>query len=166
MQRCQVHKLRNVLGHLPDERHADVRAAMREAYKCLKVETAKRLLNNLARALQKKHPSAAASLREGLDETLTVMGLELSPALTRSFSTTNPVENLNGRIRATARRVKRWDEGTMLLRWVLAYVLEAARGFRRLKGHKDMKALVARLKQHAEATSAQPAAVDERRSAA
>ena len=86
---------------------ADVRAAMREAYKCLKVETAKRLLNNVARALQKKHPSAAASLREGLDETLTVMGLELSPALTRSFSTTNPVENLNGRIRTTARRVKR-----------------------------------------------------------
>lgn len=165
VQRCQVHKVRNVLGHLPDERHADVRAAMREAYKCLKVETAKRLLNNLARALQKKHPSAAASLREGLDETLTVMGLELSPALTRSFSTTNPVENLNGRIRTTARRVKRWDDGTMILRWVLVGVLEAARGFRRLKGHKDMKALVARLKQHAEATAAQPV-VDARRSAA
>lgn len=166
VQRCQVHKLRNVLGHLPDERHADVRAAMREAYKCLKVETAKRLLNNLARALQKKHPSAAASLREGLDETLTVMGLELSPALTRSFSTTNPVENLNGRIRTTARRVKRWDDGTMILRWVLVGVLEAARGFRRLKGHKDIKALVARLKQHAEAGAAQPAAVDAKRSAA
>lgn len=165
VQRCQVHKLRNVLGHLPDERHSDVRAAMREAYKCLKVETAKRLLNNLARALQKKHPSAAASLREGLDETLTVMGLELSPALTRSFSTTNPVENLNGRIRTTARRVKRWDDGTMILRWVLVGVLEAARGFRRLKGHKDMKALVARLKQHAEATAVQPV-VDARRSAA
>lgn len=148
VQRCQVHKVRNVIGHLPDERHADVRAAMREAYKCMKVETAKRLLNNLARALQKKHPSAAASLREGLDETLTVMGLGLPPRLTRSFSTTNPVENMNGCIRRTTRRVKRWDDGTMILRWVLVGVLEAARGFRRLKGHKDMHVLVARLKQH------------------
>jgi transposase-like protein len=142
VQRCQVHKVRNVLGHLPDERHADVRAAMREAYKCTKVETAKRLLNNLARALQKKHPSAAASLREGLDETLTVMDFGLSPALTRTLSTTNPIENMNGRIRHTARRVKRWDDGTMILRWVLVGVLEAARGFRRLKGHKDMKTFV------------------------
>jgi transposase-like protein len=165
VQRCQVHKVRNVLGHLPDDRHADVRAAMREAYKCTKVETAKRLLNNLARSLQKKHPSAASSLREGLDETLTVIGLGLSAALTRSFSTTNPVENLNGRIRTTARRVKRWDDGTMVLRWVLVGVLEAERGFRRLKGHQDMKTFVARLKQHGEAGAAQPV-VDTQRSAA
>lgn len=152
VQRCQVHKVRNVLGHLPDERHNDVRAAMREAYKCSKVETAKRLLNNLARSLQKKHPSAAASLREGLDETLTVMGLSLSAFLTRSLSTTNPVENMNGRIRTVARRVKRWNDGTMILRWVLVGVLEAARGFRRLKGYRDMRVLVERLKQLAPET--------------
>jgi transposase-like protein len=150
VQRCQVHKVRNVLGHLPDERHADVRTAMRAAYKCTKVETAKRLLNNLARALQKKHPSAAASPREGLDETLSVIGLGVSQALTRSFATTNPVENLNERLRTTACRVKRWDDGTMVLRWVLVGVLEAQRGFRRLKGFKDMKTLVARLKEHGE----------------
>ena len=161
VQRCQVHKVRNVLGHLPNERHADVRTAMREAYKCTKTDTAKRLLNNLARALHKKHPSAAASLREGLDETLTVLGLGLSPALTRTFSTTNPVEHLNERIRTTARRVKRWDDGTMVLRWVLVGVLEAARGFRRLKGHKDMNLLVAQLKR----LETQPA-VDASRSAA
>ena len=155
VQRCQVHKVRNVIGHLPDDRHVDVRAAMREAYKCSKVETAKRLLNNLARALQKKHPSAAASLREGLDETLTVMGLGLSPSLTRSLSTTNPVENMNDRIRTTARRVKRWDGGTMILRWVLVGVLEAARGFRRLKGHNDMNAVVAKLTHH-RSDAAQP----------
>ncbi len=164
VQRCQVHKVRNVLGHLPNERHADVRTAMREAYKCTKVETAKRLLNNLARALSKKHPSAAASLREGLDETLTVLGLGLSPALTRTFSTTNPVEHLNERIRTTARRVKRWDNGTMVLRWVLVGVLEAARGFRRLKGHTDMHLLVAQLKQLGQGAT-QPA-VDAQRSAA
>lgn len=164
VQRCQVHKVRNVLGHLPDDRHDDVRAAMREAYKCSKVETAKRLLNNLARSLQKKHPSAAASLREGLDETLTVMGLGLSDALTRSLSTTNPVENLNERIRTTARRVKRWDDGTMVLRWVLVGVLEAERGFRRLKGYVGMPTLLAALRSHAEALT--PSTVDPKRKAA
>jgi len=167
VQRCQVHKVRNVIGYLPEERHAEVRAAMRAAYKCNRIETARRLLNNLARTLQKKHPSAAASLREGLDETLTVMGLGLSVSLTRSLSTTNPIENMNGRIRTTARRVKRWDEGTMILRWVLVGVLEAVRGFRRLKGHKDMKLFVARLRQHAESSSvAQPTTVDAKRAAA
>ena len=164
VQRCQVHKVRNVLGHLPDEMHRDVRAAMREAYNCSKVDTAKRLLNNLARTLQKKHPSAAASLREGLDETLTVMGLGLPPSLARSFSTTNPIENMNGRVRATARRVRRWDGGTMILRWVLVGVLEAARGFRRLKGHAAMNILISKLKQHA-VDAAQPV-VDAKRAAA
>lgn len=164
VQRCQVHKTRNVLGHLPDDRHDDVRAAIREAYKCTKVETAKRLLNNLARSLQKKHPSAATSLREGLDETLTVMGLGLSAALTRSLSTTNPVENLNERIRTTARRVKRWDDGTMVLRWVLVGVREAERGFRRLKGHAGMPALLAALRSHAVALT--PATLDPKKKAA
>lgn len=164
VQRCQVHKMRNVLGHLPDERHSEVRSAMREAYKCTKLETAKRLLNNLARALQKKHPSAAASLREGLDETLTVLSLGVSAMLTRTLSTTNPVEHLNERIRTTARRVKRWDDGTMVLRWVLVGVLEATRGFRRLKGHRDMNLLVAHLKRLGD-TAAQ-LAVDAERTAA
>lgn len=109
---------------------------------------------------------APASLHEGLDETLMVISLGLSPSLTRSLSTTNPIENMNGRIRATARRVKRWDGGTMILRWVLVGVLEAARGFRRLKGHKDMKLFVARLKQHGEPTAVQPTPVDAKRVAA
>jgi len=168
VQRCQVHKVRNVIGHLPDDRHADVRAAMREAYKCSKIDTAKRLLNNLARSLQKKHPSAAASLREGLDETLTVIGLGVSASLTRSLSTTNAIENMNGRIRSVARRVKRWNDGTMILRWVLVGVLEAARGFRRLKGHRDMNLLVARLKQlgNDQLASGSSSSVDAQRSAA
>jgi transposase-like protein len=164
VQRCQVHKVRNVLGHLPDERHKDVRATMREAYKCTKVDTAKRLLNNLARSLQKKHPSAASSLREGLDETLTVMSLGLAASLTRTLSTTNPIENLNGLLRSTTRRVKRWDDGTMILRWALVGVLEATRGFRRLKGHKDMNLLVAHLKELGQNTA--PTSVDDELSAA
>jgi len=164
VQRCQVHKVRNVLGHLPDEKQAQVRAAMREAYSCTKVETATRLLENVARALQRKHPSAARSVREGLGETLTVMGLGLSPSLTRSLSTTNPIENMNGRIRTVARRVKRWESGTMILRWVLVGILEAARGFRRLKGHKEFHVLVTKLKHHG--TDAAPPSVDASRVAA
>jgi transposase-like protein len=162
VQRCQVHKVRNVTGHLPDEKHANVRAAMRAAYKSTKLEVARRLLNNLAKSLQKKHPSAAASLREGLEETLTLIGLGLPPALTRSLSTTNPIESMNGCIRATARRVKTWNGGTMILRWVLVGILEASRGFRRLKGHKDMPRLLAALKERDQAaTAAQPTAIDD-----
>jgi putative transposase len=166
VQRCQVHKVRNVLGHLPEALHARVHATMRAAYKCTDVAEAKRLLHELADSLQKKHPSAAASLHEGLDETLTVMGLGLGSSLTRTLSTTNPIEHMNERIRTTARRVKRWDDGSMVLRWVLVGILEATRGFRRLKGHRDMQALVARLKLHDVAPSTHSAAVDAKRTAA
>ncbi len=143
VQRCQKHKMENVVSHLPKAKHAAVRSAMRQAYKSTRVETARRLLNNLIRSLEGNHPGAAASLREGLDETLTVMGLGLPRALERSFSTTNPVENLNGSLRAVAHRVKRWRDGKMILRWAAAGVLEASRGFRRLKGHKEMPKLLA-----------------------
>jgi putative transposase len=163
VQRCQVHKMRNVVGHLPPSKHAEVRRDMNVAYKQLDVASAKRKLLALAKKLQKKHPSAAASLQEGLDETLTVLGLNLSASLTRTLSTTNPIENMNGRIRAVARRVKRWDGGTMILRWVLVGVLEAARGFRRIKGYRDMKSLIVALKQR---MSSAPIAVDEQRFAA
>lgn len=145
VQRCQVHKIRNVESHLPKSKQAAVRSAMRQAYRSAKVETAKRQLENLARSLEDAHPSAAASLREGLDETLTVMGLGLPRTLERSFSTTNPIENLNDRLRTVARRVKRWRGGEMILRWTAAGVLEAQRGFRRLKGHLSMPVLTAAL---------------------
>lgn len=145
LQRCQVHKVRNVEGHLPKSKQAAVRASMRQAYEAAKVETAKRQLENLAKSLDSAHPSAAASLREGLDETLTVMGLGLPRRLERSFSTTNPIESLNDRLRTVARRVKRWRGGDMILRWTAAGVWEASRGFRRLKGHLSMPVLIAAL---------------------
>lgn len=148
VQRCQVHKVRNVTSHLPKERHAHVRQVMRQAYKSRKPATAKKQLENLARSLQPKYPGAAASLREGLDETLTVMGLGLSHTLERSFATTNPIENFNGGARYIGHRVKRWRGGSMILRWVGAAVAEAEKGFRRLKGHRDMPTLVAALREH------------------
>ena len=88
----------------------------------------------------------AASVREGLDETLTVLGLGLSERLQRSLATTNAIESLLSRTRHVKRHVKRWRGGTMVLRWVAAGVLEAAKGFRRVKGCQDMPALVAALR--------------------
>ena len=110
-----------------------------------KIKTAKRLLQDLARRVDTDHPSAAASVREGLDETLTVLGLGLSERLQRSLATTNAIESLLSRTRHVQRNVKRWG-GTMVLRWVAAGVLEAAKGFRRVKGCQDMLALVAALR--------------------
>ena len=110
------------------------------------VKTATRLLQDLARRLDTDDPSAATSVREGLDETLTVLGVGLSERLQRSLATTNAIESLLSRTRHVQRHVKRWHGGTMVLRWVAAGVLEAAKGFRRVQGCQDMPALVAALR--------------------
>ena len=145
VQRCQLHKLRNVMDHLPERQRPWVQAIMRRAYR-RDVPTARRLLQDLARRLEDEYPSAAESVREGLDETLTVIGLGLSERLQRSLTTTNAAESLISRTRHVKRNVKRWRGGTMMLRWVAAGVLEAVKGFRRLKGHRDMLTLVATLR--------------------
>ena len=142
IQRCQVHKRRNVLDHLPKELHPSVGKAIRDAYTSSSAKAAKRRLKALARQLDNEHPGAASSLLEGLDETLTVKNMKLMLALERTLSTTNPVENLNGGIRDVTRRVKRWRGGRMILRWVAAAVDERSKGFRRLRGHKGMPTLV------------------------
>jgi transposase-like protein len=146
VQRCQIHKLRNVLDHLPERQRPWVKAILQRAYRSDDVATATRLLQDLARRLDRDHPSAAASVREGLEETLTIGGLGLSPALRRSLSTTNAAESLISRTRHVKRNVKRWRGGQMVLRWVAAGVLEAVKGFRRLKGHKEMPTLLAALR--------------------
>ena len=92
------------------------------------------------------HPGAAASLREGLEETLTVMRLGLPENLERVLSSTNLIENLFGRVREIGHRVKRWQSGTMVLRWTAAGVPEAERGFRKLVGYRAMPILVAALR--------------------
>jgi transposase-like protein len=148
VQRCQVHKTRNVVEQLPENKRGGVRKAMYDAYRSRSADTARRLLNNLERTLRKNHPGAAASLREGLEETLTVLELGLGATLERSLSTTNAIENLNGNIRRITRRVKTWRGGTMILRWVGAAVYEAAKGFRRFRGYQDLKKLAAALQAH------------------
>jgi putative transposase len=146
IHRCQVHKLRNILEHLPEGQRPWVRAIVVRAYKQTEVATARRLLQDLARRLEDQYPSAAASVREGLDETLTVITLGLSDRLRQSLATTNAIESLISRTRHVKRNVKRWRGGQMVLRWTAAAVLEAVKGFRRLKGHKDMPKLVAALR--------------------
>jgi putative transposase len=146
IQRCQVHKLRNILDHLPERQRPWVQAIVRRAYQATDVKTATRLLTDLAKRLEDEYPSAAGSVREGLDETLTVLTLQLSARLQRSLATTNAAESLLSRTRHVKRNVKRWRGGQMMLRWVAAGVLEAVKGFRRLKGHADMPRLVAALR--------------------
>ena len=146
IQRCQVHKLRNILEYLPERQRAWVQAIVRRAYHHTDVKAATRLLTDLARRLDTDYPSAAASVREGLDETLTILTLQLSPRLQRSLATTNPAESLLSRTRHVTRHVKRWRGGSMMVRWVAAGILEAVKGFRRLKGHGDLPRLVAALR--------------------
>jgi transposase-like protein len=146
VQRCQIHKLRNILDHLPERQRPWVKAILQRAYRSADVATATRLLRDLAKRLEVDHPSAAESVREGLEETLTVIALGLADSLRRSLSTTNAAESLISRPRHVKRNVKRWRGGQMVLRWVAAGVLEAVKGFRRLKGHKEMPTLVAALR--------------------
>lgn len=146
IQRCQVHKMRNVVDYVPDGMHDNVRRAMRQAYRTKEVDRARTQLKNLARALEKDHPSAATSINEGLEETLTVKALRLPEALERTLSTTNAIENIQSGIRRVCKRVTTWKGGSMILRWVGAALVEHRRGFRRLRGHAGMRALVAALR--------------------
>ncbi len=126
--------------------YTSVGKAMHDAYHSSSSAAAKSRLQALANQLDADHPGAASSLREGLDDTLTVKAMKLPAALERTLSTTNPIENLNGGIRDITHRVKRWRSGMMIMRWVAAAVIEHAKGFRRLRGHKGMPVLVAALR--------------------
>ena len=148
IQRCRQHKKRNVTEALPERMRSAVLSAMSQAYATRDAKRARRLLDNLARRLEDQHPGAAASLREGLDETLTVMRLGLPENLERVLSSTNLIENLFSRVREIGRRVRRWQSGTMVLRWSAAGVLEAERSFRKIVGYRATPILVAALRAH------------------
>jgi transposase-like protein len=148
VHRCQEHKRRNVIDHLPEHLHASVGRALKDAWHSKDAALAKRQLERLANSLAKAHPGAAASLREGLAETLTLTTLGIGGALYRTFRTTNPIENLNGLIAHYTRNVKRWRDGEMVLRWIGTALHEASGGFRAVRGFRDMKRLVAALDEH------------------
>jgi putative transposase len=163
IQRCQVHKLRNVTDQLPESMRPSVKKTMQQAYRARNAKTAKRLLANLLQRLRSEHPGAAGSLEEGLDETLTVMGFNLPEWLERTLSTTNAIENLIGSVRNLGHRVRRWRDGKMILRWTATALIEASKQFRKLRGHAGMGKLVAALRAH---DSARDGAVDRKENAA
>ena len=149
IQRCQEHKKRNVLDALPEGKRGSVKRALKDAFRAEDPELAERMLTNLARSLDEQHPGAAASLREGLEDLLTVKRLGLGgSSLERTLSSTNVIENLIGQLRQLSGHVKRWKSGRMILRWSAAGALEAERGFRRLKGYRQMTKLVVALQTH------------------
>ena len=154
IQRCPVHKRKNVLGHLPKTARPSVKRALDEAWNTDDPKRAQRLLENLARSLEQSHPGAAASLREGLEDTLTLMRLGVRGTLLQSLRSTNAIESLNDKIASYTRRVKRWRGGKMILRWVGAAVLDARKGFRGVRGLKDMPTLVKALRRHEESLHA------------
>jgi putative transposase len=140
-----------VLGHLPEAERPWVKRKLREAWALADAEAAERRLRELARALESKRPGAAASVREGLRETLTLtrLGIRADPALARTLQTTNPIESMLSVCRERARHVKRWRGGEMALRWTAAGMLDAERSFRRVKGFRDLPKLQAALRAHA-----------------
>jgi len=149
IQRCTLHKRRNVAEHLPDKDKAWVEAKLVKAFNHPDPDTGLRNAKSLAAELNKSYPSAAASLREGLEEMSTVARLGIDGRLAKTLTTSNPVESTISIARATNRNVTRWRDGQMVLRWTAAGMLNAERSFRRIKGHKQMPQLIAALKRHA-----------------
>jgi len=145
VQRCQLHKLRNVADRLPDAVASTVAKRMRAAYRNNDALLAEVELQALARELDRSHPGAASSLREGLAETLTVTRLGVPPTLARTLRSTNTIESMIEICRDHAANVKRWQDGQMVLRWVAAGMAEARRQFRRVNGFLHLPALRATL---------------------
>lgn len=141
VQRCIRHKERNVLDHLPESQRPAVRARLRAAWSEENPIKARDNLTALVTELQRGHPGAAASLREGLEETLTVTRLGLRGKLKRALASTNPIESMISTCRRTSRNVKNWSSGEMCLRWTAAGMLEAERQFRRIKGYDQLATL-------------------------
>jgi len=144
VQRCRTHKLRNVLERLPKTEAAQTKAVMMAAYK-LDPKQGMAKMNKQAEWLQREHADAAASLREGLHETFTINALGLPPTLMRCLCTTNIIENPNGIVRRTSRRVTRYRDADMALRWTAAGFIEAQKSFRKIQGVKDLWILKAAL---------------------
>jgi transposase-like protein len=141
VQRCIRHKERNVLDHLPERDRPAVKQRLRRAWARDDHDRALDELRVLAGELERSHPGAAASLREGMAETLTVTRLRIRGSLKQTLQSTNPCESMIEIVRRTSRNVKRWQSGDMCLRWTAAGMLEAERQFRRVIGYRDLAKL-------------------------
>ena len=155
--RCQLHKIRNVKRHLPDKVARVVEKRMRSAYRNSDPLAGQGDLEALARELEHTHPGAAGSLREGLEETFTVARLQVPATLARTLRSTNVVESMIEICRDHSANVKRWESGTMALRWCAAGLVEAKKQFRRVNGHMHLKALRTALDEHVGVADTPPA---------
>ena len=144
VQRCRNHKARNVVGHLPKELQAQARATMRAAWK-LEAKEGEQKLDQFARWLERDHPSAAASLREGLGEMFTINRLGLPPRLRRCLTSTNLIDSTHSGVRQKTHRVTNWKNGTMALRWAASSFVETEKSYRKIIGHQDLWMLKAHL---------------------
>jgi len=142
VQRCQVHKRRNVEAHLPEPHHEELRKRLNAAYHEASETQARTLLKGTIAWLRKISPAAAASLEEGWEETLTVVRLRAPELLRKTLATTNPIESAFSVAESVTRRVKRWRDGDMRERWCVAGLMDAESRFRRIKGHRHMKQLL------------------------
>ena len=147
IQRCQVHKKRNIKAHVPEKHWPELERRLSGAYQETDYETAKARWRGRPRWLDRLNPDAAASLREGLEETLTVVKLGVPGVLRRSLATTNPIESALSVTRRVTARVTRWRDGDMRKRWCVAGLLRAESKFRRVKGHRVMPALLKALEE-------------------
>jgi transposase-like protein len=142
VQRCLRHKERNVLEHLPERERPNVKQRLRRAWTLDDHARAFDQLRRLAGELDRSYPGAAGSLREGMEETLTLTRLGVTGSLRRTLESTNPCESMIEIVRRTQRNVKRWSSGEMALRWTAAGMLEAEQQFRKIIGYRDLATLV------------------------
>ncbi len=147
IQRCIRHKERNVADHLPERDRARVRQRLRRAWALEDHDRALDGLELLAGELERTHPGAASSLREGMAETLTLARLGIAGSLKTTLASTNACESMIECVRRTARNVKRWSSGEMALRWSAAGMLEAEHQFRRIIGYRDLAKLSVAIEQ-------------------
>ena len=153
VHRCHRHKERNVCDLLPERERPAIQARIRGAWTLDNPELAKQRLELLASELDRSWPDAAGSLREGLDDTLTLMRLGIDGQLAKTLSSTNPCESMIEIVRYTQRNVKRWQEGDMRKRWTAAGMLVAEQQFRRIIGYRDLAKLVIAIERHAVRTT-------------
>ena len=149
VHRCHRHKKRNICDLLPEREAEQVRARIRAAWSLTDAELAEQRLQLLAAELARSWPDAAASLREGMPETLTLMRLGISGQLAKTLCSTNPCESMIEIVRYTQRNVKRWQDGDMRKRWTAAGMLQAEQQFRRIIGYRDLAKLVIAIERHA-----------------
>jgi transposase-like protein len=161
VQRCLWHKERNVIKHLPERDRPPIKARIRKAWRETDYERALEQLQRLADELEHTHPGAAGSLREGMDETLTVIKLGIRGKLRRTLESTNPCESMIDTVRTTQRNVKHWSSGEMGLRWTAAGMLEAEKQFRKVIGYTDLPRLAVAIERRLHLPQPNPATTQE-----